>query len=874
MYHEAKEIMARAGMNLTKWRSNEKTIFSLENELQEAVKVLGVKWSTEEDLFQFDGIQISDNIVVTKRIVLSTLARIFDPLGFIAPVVMTGKILFQKLWELGLAWDEEIPEELCQQFRLWISSLEKLKTIQIPRKYTSVYWDSHKDEMKIHVYADSSELGYGAVVYLSTPEEPKEKSTLVISKARVAPLKKITLPRLELLACLLAARLLAYVKNALQIPEVRYSCWSDSTVALSWIKGNPNRFKQFVANRVQEIQSLTDPESWLYVPGKKNPADILTRGFEAVDLISSELWWQGPPDVTSEETVLNQSFKENIDHSEDRTVMTNASSTRHPAFETQRWSSLNKAVNIVCLVLKFIKKLKRKTADRQCYGRSLSCNRSDQEEALLTLVCQEQIEQFHTEMELLKQGRKIPKSSKLYSLNPFIDEDGMLRVKGRIAESQLSYAEKHPIILDNCWLSTLIVRDRHKKLKHAGVDTVITNVRTKFWIIGLRRIAKTVLKSCVNCQRMSKKRCDQDQSSLPKDRVTKKEPFDITGVDFAGPLYASDKPGHKLYICLYTCAVTRAVHLELTESLTTQAFVLSFRRFAARRNLPIVVYSDNAKTFKAAPERLKEIYGTDTPTWKYIIPRAPWWGGWWERMVRNVKSALKRCLGKALITKAELESLLAEIEKVVNSRPLTQVTDVLENQRPLCPNDFLQVKDLSSHQDNASEIQGCYGRSPLIKMYCDKQKLLQKFWEIWAKDYLQSLPKLVPQFAERNTLKKGSIVLIHDDSVPRLQWPMGKVINVYPGKDGKVRSVQMQTLKGQITRPIQRLCQLEGVTFDGMEGQDGEAGPESEPDPELVPGPARQATMKRDCRQGDKIPQESVFTRSGRMVKKPQRLDL
>jgi hypothetical protein len=845
MYKEAKRIMAEAGMDLTKWNSNQKSILDKENELQEPVKVLGVKWSTEKDLFQFDGIQIPEDLTVTKRMVLSTLARIFDPLGFIAPVVMAGKILFQKLWELGLGWDEEIPEPLNQQFKRWAHSFEQLKTLQIPRRLTSLCWSLAKDNVKLHVYADSSELGYGAVAYLVTSHETTEESNLVISKARVAPLKKVTLPRLELLACLLATRLLTFVRNALLIPDVHYSCWSDSKVALGWIKGDPGRFKPFVANRVREIQNVTDPKNWLHIPGKENPADILTRGFESSHLIASATWWHGPPGEpckTDMGKTTNQSSEE-IDNPENQVVMASTNTTKAALFDTQRWGSFSKAVSIVRLVLDFIRKLKHKKSDvQQSYGHNLL---NDHSEALHTLVRQEQRQSFHSEIKLMQQGHPVPKVSKLYSLNPFLDEKQMLRIKGRITEAQMSYAEKHPIVLDSCWLSTLIVRDRHIKMKHAGVDTVITSVRGEYWILGLRRLTKSIVKNCVNCQKVSKKKCDQDQSSLPKDRVTKSEPFEITGVDYAGPLYVSDEPGQKLYICLYTCAVIRAVHLELTRTLTTQEFVLCFRKFAARRNLPKVVYSDNAKTFRAAPGKLKEVYGIKAPKWKYIVPRAPWWGGFWERMVRNVKSALKKSLLNAIVTKAELEALLVEIESIVNSRPLTQVTDTLENQRPICPNDFLLVKDTSSYINEEPMNQRS---NSLVDMYNERQKSLLKFWQIWANSYLKNLPKVVARFSENNRLTKGSMVLIQEDTVPRLQWPLGRVIELYPGKDNKVRSVLVQTQKGQFVRPIQRLCHLEGVT-DGAEEQS-----------ELV--------------IDKEVLDESVTTRSGRKSKPPQRLGM
>jgi hypothetical protein len=261
--------------------------------------------------------------------------------------------------------------------------------LHIPRQYTSLCWSQAKD-LTLHVYADSSESAYGAAIYLLVSQDTSNESTLVFSKAKVAPLKKMTLPRL------LAARLLMFVKKSLRVSDVNYCCWSDSKVALGWIKGDANRFKPFVANRVQEIQNATDPKNWMYIPGKENPADILTRGFEAERLISSEIWWLGPVNLPNKEADWNQIPEEQTDESENKVAMATICQPDAPLFQTKRWSSFEKAVNIVRLVLTFIKKLKKRKSDQQCYGHNLL--NSELDEAEEKLVLREQMQSFPSEI--------------------------------------------------------------------------------------------------------------------------------------------------------------------------------------------------------------------------------------------------------------------------------------------------------------------------------------------------------------------------------------------------------------------------------------------------------------------------------------------
>ena len=235
-------------------------------------------------------------------------------------------------------------------------------------------------------------------------------------------------------------------------------------------------------------------------------------------------------------------------------------------------------------------------------------NQEEMEESKIVLYKHSQKLAFPEEVVRLKQGKDIPKSSKLYVLNPYVDETGLLRVKTRLEMSNLTYAEKFPIIMNNGWLSRLIAEEKHQTMKHAGVGTVVTSLRNKFWLIGLRRLVKGIIRRCLVCQKLSAPRCNQPSPPLPMNRVVDDAPFSKTGIDYAGPLYVSDYPHQKFYFCLFNCTTIRAIHLEITNSLSSSDFVLAFGRFSSRRGVPDELISDNAKTFKGAQPLLLKLY--------------------------------------------------------------------------------------------------------------------------------------------------------------------------------------------------------------------------------------------------------------------------
>ncbi|XP_064637169.1 uncharacterized protein LOC135493625 [Lineus longissimus] len=325
-----------------------------------------------------------------------------------------------------------------------------------------------------------------------------------------------------------------------------------------------------------------------------------------------------------------------------------------------------------------------------------------------------------------------------------------------------------------------MIRSEHVLLKHAGVETVITSLRDNYWILGLRRLAKSVKKRCIPCQKVDAQACNQFAAPLPALRIHEAPPFTVTGLDYAGPLYCLDLPETKLYILLFTCAVVRSVHLELTESLSAPDYILALRRFAARRGLPSILYSDNAKTFEATQKELVRYLAARSPQWKFIVPRSPWWGGWWERLVRSVKGALKKSLGAQCLTRSELETSLVEVEACISSRPLTFVSDDVDGPNPLTPSHFL-IGRTACFQTKVAESEVELTQDNLTEREIIRQRSLELFWEIWSKDYIRNLPPSVTKFKTKGKVGVGSLVLIHEDNVPRMKWPLGLVTKEFPG---------------------------------------------------------------------------------------------
>ena len=406
-----------------------------------------------------------------------------------------------------------------------------------------------------------------------------------------------------------------------------------------------------------------------------------------------------------------------------------------------------------------------------------------------------------------------------------VEEEGILRCRGRFTESDLDVDAKYPILLPKeGQLTKLIITHCHNKVHHGGVRATLAEVRSRFWIPKGRQKVKTVVSKCTVCRKLEGRSYNAPkEADLPEFRVRETEPFTKTGVDFAGPLYVKNASNgtDKVYIALFSCCVSRAIYLDLVKDLSATEFLRCLRRFFARKGTPTLIVLDNAKTFKATAKALKNLYdcetlqgylGTTRVEWKFNLERAPWWGGFFERMVQSVKRCLRKVLGNARLTFDELLTTLVEVEGTLNSRPLTYAYDEVGSE-PLTPSHLMVGRRLMSmpvgNDSDESEEGYCSRRF----QYLSKKK--QHFWNRWRREYLADLREFHRGKREgsERVVEKGDVVIVHEDNVKRGNWKMAVVEELIARRDGVVRGARVRLAqKGRavfLSRPVQKLYPTE-----------------------------------------------------------------
>lgn len=576
---------------------------------------------------------------------------------------------------------------------------------------------------------------------------------------------------------------------------------------------------------------MSDPKFWFHCPGTQNPADLPTRGAKAGVLANSELWWSGPTWLREPEINWPKHNFEQIDSdliAKERRKITLAVQVierrgLQNIIDLNRHESLDKILRITAYVIRFVKMKTNKNSEK--LAGPITAEEMGNAEIKWVVSIQSQI--FAPELRNLNSGQKVENTSKYSTLQPILNESGIICLGGRLAESSMTYLEKHPILMEKCEkFGKLLMLRSHKEVRHGGVSDTITQLREKYWIPAGRQLAKTIVKNCLTCKRLTIKPMDTLTASLPHDRLDQCAPFTIIGIDFAGPLLVKDgNSTKKAYICLITCAVSRAIHLELVPSLNTEEFLLAFQRMITRRGTPSVVYSDNAKTFKRADsdlkliwgnldsEQLKEFFGTKKIVWKYIVERAAWYGGWWEILVKSTKTSLKKNLGLSYLSYTGLETAVLQAEGIINSRPLTYVYNDLAEPTPLSPAEILIGRRITSLPPFNLKLNNVpNSRKEFVKRMKHREVIINKFWNRFRCEYLRELRSAHYSKTTKNLhqIKTNDVVIIQDDKLKRHMWKIGRVIEIVKGRDGQIRSCIVKTSNGtKIRRSIKHLCNLE-----------------------------------------------------------------
>ena len=830
-------MMSKGNFQLAKWMSNdERLLEKIDTELiaTEATlkvgmgfSVLGLVWNPILDVFQFNAVLPTLEAPLTRRKVLSSVAGMFDPCGWISPIIVQLKIFLQSLWIVTSDWDTPLPSTEENKWLNFREDLQNIKTIEIPRFIGySLY-----AKVELHGFSDASRLAYAAALYIRIIQGENVIIQLLSSKTKVAPIKTQSIPRLELCAAHLLVKLVSSFVQHSPFNQADIHLWTDSRNVLHWLHGIPAKWPTFVANRCGEIATLLPHANWHHVRTHENPADISSRGCNATELKDSILWWQGPSFLKNIEINwtaynLNKTF---VDE-DDAAVIIQSEETIEEEFIIRKYSSLNRLLRITVLILRFLQKLsvKHKHKMSELFNRfehnndfisSLECD------IALQMLCRMEQQRFYpVELKKLANGEEIPKKSKILNLCPIIDH-GLIRVGGRLRHSLLDYNEKHPIILHcDSNLTKLLIAHYHFFTLHGGKQLVIFHLRQKFWIPRVKLAVKTFISHCVKCIRYKAEILKQKMADLPTSRLQISRPFSKSGIDYAGPFLTrvAKHRGSKTiksYVAVFICMVTKATHLELVSSYDTASFLAAFKRFTARRGYCQELYSDQGTTFIGADAELRRMFKSGSKflndinqslsihtgtTWKFNPPGAPHFGGLWEACVKSVKFHLKRVVGDALLTYEEFSTLLTQIEAILNSRPLLPLTDDPNDVSVLTPAHFL----IGEPTLLLTEPVLLDEKISLLDRWKSISHMTQSFWKVWSREYLQNLQKRGKWQRAQTNVKPGDIVLLKNENMAPTNWPLARVIKTHPGSDGLIRVVTLCTGKSTYQRPIHKLVKL------------------------------------------------------------------
>ena len=670
-------------------------------------------------------------------------------------------------------------------------------------------------------------------------DEVSVTTTLVAAKTRVAKVKKETTPRLELRAALTLSRLMTKAKDALErvVPIQRVVCATDAEIVLYQIQGESKTYKKFVQNQVVKVRKKVPIKHWVHVPGKQNPADLPSRGCYPSQLKNEntlQFYVHGPEwlkddiddwpvrrniKLTLEEKELAE---ENLSDTNIECLTTTVKPvpSLRGAIDFERYGSLEKLLRVVSWCRRFShncrsarekKSINDPNMRRKPIIGELTAEEYDEAKFMV-------IRSMQDEMVLESGYEKRAETLGVY-------EDGstnILRCRGRIGKSNLSFGTKFPILLPRShYVTQLFIRHAHEKVYHNGVTETLAELRSVYWIVKGRQAVKHVVKKCFLCKKLeglaypSPVTCD-----LPEFRVGANRAFETAGVDFCGPVYLKDMYAkdddkmRKAYIVITTCATTRMVHFEVTPDLTTAAYVRSQMRFISRRGCPSMMVSDNGKSFKG--RELKKFNSVNGIKWRFNLARAPWWGGMFERMVRSTKRCLVKAVGLRKLTYEELITVLADVERVINNRPLVYLGEE-DMTQPLTPMHlFCGRRTMDENSGVTPEVKDditakeVKSRVKLINMSVDH------FWKRWSREYLVDLRETHKGKTKSKiaSIKLGDAVMIHEDNRKRSRWAMGVVEETISGKDGVIRGARLRKLSDdgnrQITeRPLQKLYPLE-----------------------------------------------------------------
>ncbi|XP_075438936.1 uncharacterized protein LOC142481354 [Ascaphus truei] len=845
------KMLAKANLRLHKIASNSATVMKafhaddqapdlknldLGTDTPPIQRSLGISWNLKTDTFTFQ-VAIEEK-PFTRRGVLSTVNSLYDPLGFVAPVTIQGKSLLREMSFEKQEWDTPLPPEKRKEWETWKHSLKALEQLQIPRPYSPISLTAaHSKELC--VFSDASTKAIAAVAYLKTTDvDGSCHIRFILGKAKLAPQPDHTIPRLELCGAVLAVELAELIENEMDSKPDAVKLYTDSKVVLGYIYNKKRRFYVYVANRVERIRKSTQPEQWHHVPTEQNPADHATRSVPASQLQNTS-WLTGPTFLAQPAETLPTPVDdfELVDPEKDTeirppqvsVVLTNVSHKN--AFGSHRFQRFSKWTALLRTVahLGHIASSFRQTPDGKttgCHGWHICKELRTVEEitkAKKTVLSHVQRETYAEEINCIRGKKSVNKNSPLWKLNPFIDNDGLMRVGGRLNKSQLSREESNPLIIPGRHhIATLLVRHYHEQVMHQGRHFTEGAIRAAgIWVVGMKRCVASNLHKCVRCRMLRGKSQDQRMADLPVDRLNTEPPFTYVGLDVFGPWMVISRrtrgglANSKRWAVLFTCMSMRAIHIEVIESMDASSFINALRRFFAVRGPVKQIRSDCGTNFVGACKELqidtkdnrdnsiKRYLRDQECTWTFNPPHSSHMGGAWERMIGVVRRILDSMMLKSNLTRLTHEVLttfMAEISAIINARPLIPVSTDPESPSILTPAMLLTQKV----GNIPTPVEGFNSKDMYKRQWRQVQHLANTFWDRWRREYLVTLQERHKWQTVKPDIQVGDVVLLKDKQVTRNEWPMGLIIKTFPSEDERVRKVEVRVTQNGVVKTFLR----------------------------------------------------------------------
>lgn len=845
-YETVKETFSSMSMNLTKWVSNSSTFRQLipesDQDKQTFQTVLGLLWNFISDRMSIHvkPAAFANQTQLTKRRVLKEAATIFDPLGWAMPIVLLARMFIRRIWKENYSWDQPLTEELSREWQKIRCALLDIRNIELNRRMFTCPKANLSTEWELHAFSDASIEAFAVVVFIKSGGH----LAFVAAKSRLTPSRKLSVPRLELVAAVLASRYIQYVQKALNLEQFhKVTLWSDSKCILSWLR-TTKILPAYVQKSVTEIKSC-QIHNFYYVPTDLNPADVATRGADFQSLKGMN-WWNGPSWLSDESNWPEQniSCEENTSdnaalqvNEEEKILLTKirlAANKFNPseyssspfALDPAKFSSFERLLKRSAFILHGINRIFLARIGRKALP--VDNEKTDYQFVRIIWLLWDQ-KRAYTEIPSNKRSNV----AFLRNMNVFQDQHNLYRCITRLQNSEKDEETIYPILLvKDSPITTLIVMSIHVNNLHSGTTYTLAALRRTYWLpSGRQQVFKIIKQNCAVCKKhTAKPYAAPEMAPLPEFRIRKTEtPFRNVGLDIFGPiktrLPSEPKKLQKRWVVIFTCLIIRAIHLELIEDMTTFEIFHAFRRFFARRGVPENIVSDNAPQFHVVERRFVSVwhYVAEKPEivnyfakkeikWKFIPAHSPWMGGVYERLIKSVKDAFEKAYANLVMSDKQLTTVLVEIEAMLNARPISYVDRNIDTPI-ITPNHFLSlqfpaipVNFENQPEDNISEL------------WKSAENFLNTYWKRWADNYLLALRERTDDMKDKHLVEKrepkvGELVLMVEPSSRRSTWRRAIVERLITSEDNKIRSAQIKVSNGgRMIRPITKLLPLDLLT--------------------------------------------------------------